>query len=308
MTAATMPPDGATLAEIVQAAGDERRPPPAARRAPLIGAIVVAAALHAGAAVLAWQATQQARGGEPEVPIAVELVMEAPPVGAGGATSGTAEPDQDSQPVADVPPAKADVSVPDATAASSRPPAKPKAPAKVTVAPRRQVKRTASPAAATPTQDEAPKPSSADARSDAPSPSTEPAAVANPGGAASAADGVAEPGRGSGGAASAGRAGAGTTVAGAERARILDAYGRVLWARIAAHKPKGLRLVGRTGVSFTVAADGSLLAARIAQPSGNEELNLLALQAVRAAAPFPPPPPAVVGTQPLTFDIPFAFR
>lgn len=93
----------------------------------------------------------------------------------------------------------------------------------------------------------------------------------------------------------------------AGRSSALAQYNRAIWQRIAAHKPKGVHLPGRTLVSFTVAANGALQGAAIAQPSGNDELDRLALSTVRAAAPLPPLPPAL-GTQPLSFEIPFAFH
>lgn len=89
--------------------------------------------------------------------------------------------------------------------------------------------------------------------------------------------------------------------------RLLDAYGRDLWKRIAAHKPKGLQLVASTGISFVVAADGTLLTLSISRSSGRSELDHLALQAVRLAAPLPPLPSAL-GVRPMTFEISFNFR
>lgn len=89
--------------------------------------------------------------------------------------------------------------------------------------------------------------------------------------------------------------------------RLLDAYGRDLWKRIAAHKPKGLQLVASTGISFVVATDGALLAASVSRSSGKAELDGLALQAVHAAAPFPPPP-STLNARSLTFEISFNFH
>ncbi len=332
VTAVAQLPTVARLAESVQAAGDERRPPSASCCAPLIGAIVVSAVLHAGVGVLALCAVPQALDGKPEASISVELVMEAPPLGAGGGTAGDGAatitlatgsptavaadaPDAEAAnpPVVETPAPEADVPVPDVAASPPRLEAKPKASSKTTAAPQRQKKRTQPAATVSPKQQEIAKPTTTNASNDAVSTTQAAPAImadpgtAEPGKAASVSDGPAEPGTGGGGAASTGHSGARMAAAGGGRAQILDAYARVLWARIAAHKPKGLRLAGRTGISFTVAADGSLLAARIARPSGNEELDRLALQAVQAAAPMPLPP-AALGPQPLTFDIPFTFR
>ena len=67
------------------------------------------------------------------------------------------------------------------------------------------------------------------------------------------------------------------------------AYASQVWARLARHKPRaGQR--GSASVAFAIGANGSLGAARIARSSGNARIDQLALQTVRNAAPFPPPP------------------
>lgn len=95
--------------------------------------------------------------------------------------------------------------------------------------------------------------------------------------------------------------------ASASAQRLLDAYGRDLWKRIAAHKPKGSQLVASTEISFVVATDGALLAVSVSRSSGKAELDRLALQAVHAAAPFPPPPSTLKAGS-LTFEISFNFH
>ncbi|WP_234002502.1 energy transducer TonB family protein [Sphingopyxis sp. MG] len=87
----------------------------------------------------------------------------------------------------------------------------------------------------------------------------------------------------------------------------LAAYQRQLWARIAARKPVGIRLVGVAAVRFTVGGDGALVAVELAASSGNTALDRLALRTVRNASPFPPPP-ATVEEEQLVFTIPFSFH
>ncbi len=88
---------------------------------------------------------------------------------------------------------------------------------------------------------------------------------------------------------------------------VLAAYQRQLWARIAARKPAGIRLVGVAAVRYTVGGDGALVAVELATSSGNTALDRLALRTVRNASPFPPPP-ATVEEEQLVFTIPFSFH
>ncbi|HSD91548.1 MAG TPA: TonB family protein [Methyloceanibacter sp.] len=67
------------------------------------------------------------------------------------------------------------------------------------------------------------------------------------------------------------------------------AYASQVWARLARHKPRA-RQRGSASVAFAISSNGSLGAARIARSSGNARIDQLALQTVRSAAPFPPPP------------------
>lgn len=85
----------------------------------------------------------------------------------------------------------------------------------------------------------------------------------------------------------------------------LRQYGQLVWSRIAAHKPRGMRLPGTATVTFAIGADGSLLSATVS--NGSPLLNEVALETVRAAAPFPLPPPGARSEQ-LVFSIPFHFR
>ena len=87
----------------------------------------------------------------------------------------------------------------------------------------------------------------------------------------------------------------------------LRQYGQVVWSRIVAHKPRGMRLPGTATVTFTIAVDGGVLSATVTASDGSPLLNEVALETVRAAAPFPLPPPGASPDQ-LIFAIPFHFR
>lgn len=87
----------------------------------------------------------------------------------------------------------------------------------------------------------------------------------------------------------------------------LPAYARLLRARIEQVKPKGVASPGVTVVTFTVASDGSLATAEISSGSGNARLDRTALDAIRAAAPFPFPPAGATATQ-RTFVVPYRFQ
>lgn len=82
-------------------------------------------------------------------------------------------------------------------------------------------------------------------------------------------------------------------------------YSLTLWERIAAQKPDRIRLRGTITLRFSLSRDGELIDAGIAQSSGRDDLDQLALDALRAAAPFPAPPP---GIGDLSFTVPFRFR
>jgi protein TonB len=67
------------------------------------------------------------------------------------------------------------------------------------------------------------------------------------------------------------------------------AYSNRIWAALARHKPRaGQR--GSASVSFSIGKMGGLRGVKIARSSGNSRIDQLALQTVRNAAPFPPPP------------------
>ncbi|MFO1152941.1 MAG: TonB family protein [Rhodospirillales bacterium] len=298
-----MPPTGIQLTGDVRVAGGDDRQP-GNRRGSLIGAIVLSAGLHLSICGLALRVAPSAVGSEQEEPVAIEVVLAPPSAGtaagaeaAGGAVEAPAPASGDGTNENDVP-APPDMT-PDTAIVESQPvEAKVPAPVPAKAVPRRRPVPQARASSARPQREAAP---AAAGEVDAEADGAAASAAVGPG--TDAPDGDGPPGPG--------REGPGTAMAGAGaapgRAEALDAYRRVVWARIDAQKPKGLRLPGRTGVSFTVAIDGTLLAARIARSSGNGELDRLALLAVQSAAPLPPPP-AALGGQPMTFEIPFTFR
>ncbi|MTI02909.1 TonB family protein [Roseibium sp. RKSG952] len=55
---------------------------------------------------------------------------------------------------------------------------------------------------------------------------------------------------------------------------------------------KSVNIRGAALVSFRIADNGSLLSASISRSSGSKRLDQVALAQVKAAAPFPPPPPS----------------
>ncbi|OAN53641.1 hypothetical protein A7Q26_05175 [Sphingobium sp. TCM1] len=80
-----------------------------------------------------------------------------------------------------------------------------------------------------------------------------------------------------------------------------------MWRHIAARRPSGTHIPGTAIVTFAMTSDGSLKALSLARSSGNTMLDRLALRTVRAAAPFPVPPPELQGAD-MEFSLPFGFR
>jgi periplasmic protein TonB len=70
------------------------------------------------------------------------------------------------------------------------------------------------------------------------------------------------------------------------------AYGSQIWAALARHKPRaGVR--GSATVVFSIGENGGLRGVQLGRSSGNQRIDQLALQTVRSAAPYPPPPAGV---------------
>lgn len=89
----------------------------------------------------------------------------------------------------------------------------------------------------------------------------------------------------------------------ASRGSLID-YEAAVRARIARHKPGGLPHRGTAVVSFAISGSGGLVFARLAGSSGNGAIDDAAVAAVRAAAPFPPPPDGRTFSR----KLPFYFR
>lgn len=340
MTPVETLPAEAESVESVQVTGDLRRPPSPDRRGLLIGAIVFSAALHIGIGGLFWDNTVQGFAQAPEDPVvadaySVDIVVDAPvtaslattssSVPASGSNAGTTGGAVEQTPgpgpgatgtasLADPTEEHSVVEPAETQAASLQQPVPQPLPPQPLLVPIPPKRPDAPPSSATPPHQQ-PKQSEKRASStelaaslssvDTVPPPTDASEAGATQPAANSADKLNDV-RGDAGQTvnSADRSGA---VSAAGRAQVLNAYGRLVWARIAAHRPKGLRLAGHTEVSFTIESDGTLQDAQIVQPSGNAELDRLALHTMHAAAPYPPPPQAL-GPQPLTFEISFAFH
>lgn len=85
---------------------------------------------------------------------------------------------------------------------------------------------------------------------------------------------------------------------------LRDAYAAMLWQRIAARRPEGLRLPGTALLVFTLDGAGRLTAIAVRQSSGSALLDRIAMRTVRQAAPFPAPPGDIDDP---TFSIAFHF-
>jgi len=90
-------------------------------------------------------------------------------------------------------------------------------------------------------------------------------------------------------------------------------YGDLLRARVEAALDYPLsvrrrRLTGISQVRITLGSDGSLVSTEIAQSSGSQELDSLALAAVSAAAPFPDPAPELKKMGRFVVNLPIEFR
>lgn len=90
-------------------------------------------------------------------------------------------------------------------------------------------------------------------------------------------------------------------------ASALEAYGRLVWARIAAARPAGLHREGEAEVAFRLDRAGRLREVGLLRSSGDRGLDVLALRAVRLAAPFPAPPAELDEAQ-LSFTAPVRFH
>jgi protein TonB len=74
-----------------------------------------------------------------------------------------------------------------------------------------------------------------------------------------------------------------------KRSESMSGYNAKVWSALAHHKPRAGK-AGSAIVTFAIGPAGGLRSARISGSSGDTRLDQMALQTVRSAAPFPPPP------------------
>lgn len=74
-----------------------------------------------------------------------------------------------------------------------------------------------------------------------------------------------------------------------QRSESAGSYNAKIWSALARHKPRAGK-AGSAVVTFSIGPAGGLRSARVSGSSGDQKIDQLALQAVRSAAPFPPPP------------------
>lgn len=92
----------------------------------------------------------------------------------------------------------------------------------------------------------------------------------------------------------------------AHRDDALRRYAALLYARIVAHKRAGRHRSGTAVARFELDGQGRLVSVTLFRSSGDPLLDAAALASIRAATPFPPPPPGIAGAA-LSFTIPFLF-
>lgn len=66
-------------------------------------------------------------------------------------------------------------------------------------------------------------------------------------------------------------------------------YTAKIWSALARHKPRAGK-AGSAAVTFSIGPAGGIRSVKISGSSGDSQLDQMALQTVRNAAPFPPPP------------------
>jgi protein TonB len=74
-----------------------------------------------------------------------------------------------------------------------------------------------------------------------------------------------------------------------KRAESASGYNAKIWSALAGHKPRAGK-AGSAVVTFAIGPAGGIRSASISGSSGDTRLDQMALQTVRNAAPFPPPP------------------
>ncbi len=91
-----------------------------------------------------------------------------------------------------------------------------------------------------------------------------------------------------------------------QNAMSVDAFRAAVIARISRNKPStniAALAQGVVVVTFGVSSNGVAQGSRVLRSSGNSTLDNAALQAIRRASPFPPPPPGA----PRSFNVPIRF-
>jgi len=99
----------------------------------------------------------------------------------------------------------------------------------------------------------------------------------------------------------------GRQAAAGQNALTIDAFKAAVAARIARNKPStdiAALAQGVVTVTFGIGSGGEAQSLRVARSSGHAVLDEAALQTVRKASPFPPPPPGA----PRTFNVPIRFN
>lgn len=84
-------------------------------------------------------------------------------------------------------------------------------------------------------------------------------------------------------------------------------YASRIWQKIAERGSGGIHVEGIVVISFSLNVAGEIRTLHIAQSSGNEALDALALDRIKTAAPFGPAP-ANISEADLVFDVPIHFR
>lgn len=96
------------------------------------------------------------------------------------------------------------------------------------------------------------------------------------------------------------------TTPSADEPSRLQAYQQILWAQIAAHRPRATRMAGTVRVRFQLDHGGALISCEVTKSSGLMLLDGIALRSVRQASPFPAPPEELAEDA-LQFEVPVTF-
>ena len=80
-------------------------------------------------------------------------------------------------------------------------------------------------------------------------------------------------------------------------------YGQRVWAHLAAHAPSVPLSSGTAWVKFSLDESGALLSVRLGRSSGRPVFDRACLASIRAAQPFPQPPPGISRAG-LIFEVP----